>query len=60
MNVRSGEDELEAAISLLRVRVPAGDPADDRARNRALGLLVRRGYDSDVAYTAVRRFFSDR
>lgn len=50
---RSAEDELEAACGLLADRFPAA-PADDRARNRALGLLVRRGYEAEVAYAAVR------
>ena len=48
------EDELEAACALLAQRLPAA-PADDRARQRALGLLVRRGYEPEVAYAAVRR-----
>ncbi len=47
------EDELDAACALLAERLPA-PPADDRARNRALGLLVRRGYRPEVAYEAVR------
>lgn len=51
---QSGKDELEAACGLLAERLPAA-PADDRARNRALGLLVRRGYEAEVAYEAVRR-----
>jgi regulatory protein len=52
------EDELEAAVSLLRRRLTA-PPGDDRARERALGLLVRRGYELDVAYDAVRAFERD-
>ena len=51
---RGAEAELEAARALLAQRVPGG-PADDRGRQRALGLLVRRGYDAEVAYEAVRR-----
>lgn len=47
--------ELAAAVELLRRRV-RDTPADPRARSRALGLLVRRGYGEDVAYEAVRRF----
>lgn len=47
--------EREAAVALLQRRLPAA-PADDRARERALGLLVRKGYDLDVAYEAVRAF----
>ncbi|SRR5947208_8833804 len=51
-------DEIEAAVSLLRRRLTA-PPADDRARERALGLLVRRGYELEVAYDAVRAFERD-
>ncbi|MGK2937068.1 MAG: regulatory protein RecX [Solirubrobacteraceae bacterium] len=49
------EDELEAAVALLqrKLREP---PADDRGREKALGLLVRKGYDLEVAYDAVRAF----
>ena len=50
-----GARELEAAVALLRKRISA-PPTADRERNRALGLLLRRGYDSDLAYEAVRRF----
>jgi regulatory protein len=52
---RSSEDELDAAVGLLRqkLRVP---PDDDRGRERALGLLARRGYALELAYDAVRRF----
>jgi regulatory protein len=48
-----GEAELAAALALLRRRWPR-PPADDRERDRALGLLVRRGYELDLAYDAVR------
>jgi regulatory protein len=48
-------EELEAAIGLLRRRL-ATPPRDDRARSRALGLLVRRGYERELAYDAVRAF----
>jgi regulatory protein len=53
-----GQD-LEAALALLerRLRRP---PADDGARQRALGLLVRRGYELELAYEAVRRFERER
>jgi regulatory protein len=44
--------ELDAAVALLRRRFPALD--SDRERDRALGLLVRRGYELDLAYDAVR------
>lgn len=52
---RGPEQELEAAVELLRtkLRVP---PDDDRGRERALGLLVRRGYELEMAYDAIRAF----
>lgn len=46
--------ELDAAVALLRRRFPA-PPADDRERNRALGLLLRRGYELELAHDAIRR-----
>jgi regulatory protein len=50
---RTREAELATALLLLGQRVPA--PRDDRERDRAWRLLVRRGYDAEVAYEAVRR-----
>ena len=47
------ENELDAAVALLRRRWPVA-PATDRERERALGLLVRRGYELELAYDAVR------
>ena len=49
---RSRDDELAAARSVLMERFAALE--DDRARNRAWQLLVRRGFDSELAYDAVR------
>ena len=45
--------ELDAAVALLqrRWREP---PATDRERDRALGFLVRKGYDLEIAYDAIR------
>lgn len=51
---QDGEEELNAALELLRRRLPH-PPADDRERSRALGLLVRRGYEAEAAYEAIRR-----
>jgi regulatory protein len=45
--------EVERAVELLRDRCAA--LADAPERQRALALLVRRGYDSEVAYEAIRR-----
>lgn len=52
---QDGADELHAAVELLRrkVRVP---PEDDRAREKALAMLVRKGYALEIAYDAVRAF----
>lgn len=50
-----GGQELDAALTLLRRRLRE-PPADDRGRERALGLLVRRGYELELAYDAVRAF----
>ncbi len=50
---RSREAELETALLLLQRRVPP--PADDRERDRAWRLLIRRGYEAELAYEAIRR-----
>ena len=52
------ESELERAASLLRERAaPLAEPSD---RQRALGLLARRGYDADLAYEAILRAGSEQ
>jgi regulatory protein len=48
-------DELEAALDLLTDRVPTPLP-DNRARDRAWRLLVRKGYAPELAYEAVRAY----
>jgi regulatory protein len=55
LGTRGPAGELEAAVELLRRRLPA-PPRDDRERNRALGLLARRGYELELAHDAVRRY----
>jgi regulatory protein len=52
---RGPEEEIEAARQLLTERFPQ-PPATDRERDRAWGLLVRRGYKPELAYAAVRLF----
>ena len=52
---QGGPDELEAALELLRRRVPAV-PATARERDRALGMLVRKGYELELAHDALRRY----
>ena len=46
-------EELQAAIELLATRMPV-PPVGDRERDRAWRLLVRKGYEPDLAYEAVR------
>jgi regulatory protein len=50
---RDRDGELEAALALLRQRFRE-PPETDRDRERALGMLVRKGYDLELAYDAVR------
>jgi regulatory protein len=50
---QSREAELRTALLLLEQR--ALSVHDDRERDRAWRLLLRRGYDSELAYEAVRR-----
>jgi regulatory protein len=48
------EDELGTAVDLLDRRFPM--PFDgDRERDKAWRMLVRRGYEPELAYSAVRR-----
>jgi regulatory protein len=55
LSTQTADEAREAAIDLLRRRL-SEPPRDDRGRERALGLLVRRGYDLEMAYEAVRAF----
>jgi regulatory protein len=50
-----GHDELAAALEVLRTKVRE-PPRTDRERERALGVLARRGYELELAYDAVRAF----
>jgi regulatory protein len=47
-----GADELTRALSLLRRRFPE-PPADRRERDRALGVMIRKGFDSELALDAL-------
>jgi regulatory protein len=47
-------DELEAAVALLRRRFPE-PPSTPRDCERALGVLVRKGYALELAHDAIRR-----
>ncbi|MGH2914844.1 MAG: regulatory protein RecX [Solirubrobacteraceae bacterium] len=46
------QSELERALELLRRRFPTA-PHDRRERERALGVLLRKGYDSELALDAM-------
>jgi regulatory protein len=48
------EDEMEAALGLLRRRFPE-PPATPRDCERALGVLIRKGYELELAHDAIRR-----
>lgn len=51
---RDAAGELDAAIALLRRRCGDSIPDLDRDRERALRMLVRKGYGLELAYDAVR------
>lgn len=46
------QSELDRALALLRRRFPA-PPQDRRDRNRALGMLLRKGYETELALDAL-------
>ena len=49
---RTDGGEIDRALALLRRRFPS--PAGDRReRERALGVLLRKGYDTDLALEAI-------
>ena len=47
-----GDSELERAVAVLRRRFPS-PPRDGRERERALGMMIRKGYDSELALDAL-------
>jgi regulatory protein len=49
------ESELDRAVALLRRRYGA-PPDDRRERERALGLLLRKGYEGELALDALAAF----
>jgi regulatory protein len=55
LSARETGSERDAALALLRRRLRVA-PQSDRERERALALLVRKGYDLDLAYDVVRAF----
>jgi regulatory protein len=55
VSTRSRDSELRTAILLLEQRHPT-TPQDDRERDRAWQMLVRRGYTPEIAYDAIRAY----
>jgi regulatory protein len=49
-----GEEETEVDRAVRVLNEKGADLSDDRGRQRALGLLARRGYDAEEAYAAIR------
>lgn len=54
VGTRTGHEEMEAALELLRRRFPQ-PPESSRDVQRALGVLVRKGYELELAHDALRR-----
>jgi regulatory protein len=54
----SPETELDRALNLLRRRFTA-PPRDRRDRDRALGVLIRKGYDPELALDALAAYGRD-
>ena len=52
---RDHADQVGDAIRVLDQRIGV-KPSDERERERALGILARRGYSLEIAYDAVRAF----
>jgi regulatory protein len=50
-----GETDVDRALALLGARFPSA-PCDRRERDRALGVLLRKGYDIDVALDALASY----
>jgi regulatory protein len=58
LRAESGEIELDRALGLLRRRFPS-PPQDRRERDRAFGVLLRKGYDSELASVALAAYARD-
>jgi regulatory protein len=55
VSTQSRDSELRTALLLLEQRYPTA-PRDDRERDRAWQMLVRRGYTPEIAYDAIRAY----
>jgi regulatory protein len=55
VDCQDANEELAAALTLLQRRFPE-PPATPRDCERALGMLIRKGYDLELAHDAIRRY----
>jgi regulatory protein len=53
---RGHDEELEMAIGVLRRRLSPPFTSDNRSRDRALGVLLRRGFELELAHDAIRAY----
>jgi regulatory protein len=51
---QGADEELDAAVALLERRFPV-PPETPRDCERALGMLIRKGYELELAHDAIRR-----
>jgi regulatory protein len=58
LDLQAPGTELGRALGLLRRRFPSA-PQGDRERDRALGVLLRKGYDADLAADALAAYVRD-
>jgi regulatory protein len=58
LRAEPSETELDRALGLLRRRF-SSPPRDRRERDRALGVLLRKGYDSELALDALTAYAGD-
>jgi regulatory protein len=58
LRAEPAETELDRALALLRRRFPA-PPGDRRERDRAIGVMLRKGYDSELALDALAAYARD-
>jgi regulatory protein len=58
LGAQSEGAELDRALGLLRRRFP-DQPRDRRERDRALGVMLRKGYDSELALDALAAYARD-
>jgi regulatory protein len=58
LDAEPAESELDRALALLRRRFAVA-PRDRRERDRALGVMLRKGYDTELALDALAAYARD-